>query len=95
MRQDELAQGKEAIDVVEETQDWQRKKSEEEIKVGDKVVHSTLYIGICRGKAKERAKTAEMEVIALTGRSVTTRPWGSQQKYGSQFDRRYIRKAES
>jgi hypothetical protein len=84
---------KDAIDIVEETQDYKLEKSKEEFKLGDKVVHSSLYISVCRGNVREQAKTAVMEVIGLTNRSVTTRPWGSTQKYGPQFDRRYIKRA--
>lgn len=87
-------EGKEAVDIVEETQEYERKKADEPLKVGDQVVHSRLYISVCRGTARERAQKAILEVIGLTERSVTTRPWGSTQQYGSQFDRRYIRRAE-
>lgn len=89
----ELETTKEAVDIVDETQEYERKKSEEELKMGDKVIHSRLYISVCRGPTRDRAKEAVMEVIGLTTRSVTTRPWGTTQKYGPQFDRRYIQKA--
>lgn len=85
---------KETIDIVEETQEWKRQESTEELKVGDKVIHSRLFISVCRGAARERARTAVMEVIGLTSRSVTTRPWGSTQKYGPQYQRSYIEKAK-
>lgn len=90
----ELA-GKDVVDIVEETQEYEKPKAEGELKIGDKVVHSRLYISVCRGPTRERAQQAVMEVIGLTTRSVTTRPWGSTDKYGSQFGRHYIKKADS
>lgn len=91
----ELTEGKEAVDVIDETQDYQRKKADDPLEIGDRVVHSRLYISICRGEARVRALAADLEVIGLTARSVTTRPWGSTQKYGSQFERRYIMRKPS
>lgn len=86
----------EAIDIVEQTQDYSTHTPiiSDEIRVGDKVIHTNLYISVCRGSARERARAAVYECIGVTPRSITTRPWGSNQKYGSQFERRYIKRAE-
>lgn len=86
----------EAIDIVAETQDFEVPKPvlSDEIKVGDKVGHTLLYISICRNATRDRAKVAIFEVIKVTPRSITCRPWGSSQKYGPQFERRYIKKIE-
>jgi hypothetical protein len=90
----EMTKEEKALEIVEATQEYKREKAVEPLKVGDRVVHSQLFISVCRGEARARAKEADMEVIGLTERSVTTRPWGSTQKYGPQFDRRYIRRPD-
>lgn len=86
----------EAIDIATENQDLEAGTIEkkDEIKAGDKVFFSNFYKGILRGNAKLKAADAEMEVIGVTERSITTRPWGSEQKYGPQFERRYITKVK-
>jgi hypothetical protein len=86
----EVPPDKDAIDIVEETQEFAPKKSDEEFKVGDKVVHSRSYLGICRGTHRKKVEAAVYEIIYVTARSIGVRPWGSTQKYGSQYERRYI-----
>lgn len=61
-----------------------------EINVGDRVRHSDIYIRMLRGHHKERATKADYEVTKITSVSIVVRPWGSQDKYGTQFARRYI-----
>lgn len=86
--------GVESIDIAEQNQDFTREGVKDEIQVGDKVKHTRFYLGILRGTARKKLGEAIYEVIGITNRSITVRPWGSTQKYGSQFERRAIERAE-
>lgn len=94
MSSEEPTKAPEAIDIAEQNQDYTREGEIDEIKIGDKVKHTRFYLGILRGTARKTLGAAVYEVIGVTPRSVTVRPWGSTQKYGPQYERRYIEKVD-
>jgi hypothetical protein len=60
------------------------------LEIGTKVKYSNTYLQILRGNYRKKAEGKELEVIQLNEISVTVRPWGSTQKYGTQHPRRYV-----
>jgi hypothetical protein len=85
------------LEIVEEEQDFSTPETVAELpfKAGDKLVHTESYIrNVLRGNYREKARNMVYECTDCSSRSVTVRPWGSQDKYGPQFPLRYMRKAD-
>lgn len=63
-------------------------------KIGDKAIHSDFYLRMLRGNYRQVLANNVYEVIGVTIVSVTVKPLGSPQKYGSQFPHRYLKKVD-
>lgn len=62
--------------------------------MGGRAKHSNFHLQLLRGEYRKKAESQVYEVLWFNDFSVKVRPWGSSDKYGTQFNRRYIQPLE-